>query len=65
MTLGNKFLRSLFFYLLKINELEKKADVAKWIKAVDCGSTTRGFNSRRSPIRKEIKLNKVLLSYKK
>ena len=25
------------------------ADVAKWIKAVDCESTTRGFNSRRSP----------------
>jgi hypothetical protein len=24
--------------------------VAKWIKAVDCGSTMRGFNSRRSPI---------------
>ena len=26
------------------------ADVAKWIKAVDCESTMRGFNSRRSPI---------------
>ena len=25
------------------------ADVAKWIKAVDCESTMRGFNSRRSP----------------
>ena len=30
--------------------LRKGADVAKWIKAVDCESTTRGFNSRRSPI---------------
>ena len=28
------------------------ADVAKWIKAVDCESTMRGFNSRRSPITK-------------
>ena len=28
------------------------ADVAKWIKAVDCESTMRGFNSRRSPINK-------------
>lgn len=28
------------------------ADVAKWIKAVDCESTTRGFNPRRSPINK-------------
>lgn len=27
------------------------ADVAKWIKAVDCESTMRGFNSRRSPIK--------------
>lgn len=26
------------------------ADVAKWIKAMDCGSITRGFNPRRSPI---------------
>lgn len=26
------------------------ADVAKWIKAVDCESTMRGFNSRRSPM---------------
>ena len=26
------------------------ADVAKWIKAVDCESTMRGFNSRRSPV---------------
>jgi hypothetical protein len=26
------------------------ADVAKWIKAVDCESTMRGFNSRPSPI---------------
>ena len=25
-------------------------DVAKWIKAMDCESTMRGFNSRRSPI---------------
>ena len=31
------------------------ADVAKWIKAVDCGSTTRGFNSRRSPILNRLK----------
>ena len=29
------------------------ADVAKWIKAVDCESTMRGFNSRRSPQTKE------------
>ena len=28
------------------------ADVAKWIKAVDCESTMRGFNSRRSPSEK-------------
>lgn len=28
------------------------ADVAKWIKAVDCESTMRGFNSRRSPIKR-------------
>ncbi|KAJ6854814.1 hypothetical protein NC651_039695 [Populus alba x Populus x berolinensis] len=28
------------------------ADVAKWIKAVDCESTTRGFNPRRSSKRK-------------
>ena len=27
------------------------ADVAKWIKAVDCEFTMRGFNSRRSPIK--------------
>lgn len=27
------------------------ADVAKWIKAMDCGSITRGFNPRRSPIK--------------
>lgn len=34
------------------NPLARKgADVAKWIKAVDCESTMRGFNSRRSPIR--------------
>ena len=26
------------------------ADVAKRIKAMDCGSITRGFNPRRSPI---------------
>ncbi|KAF9660699.1 hypothetical protein SADUNF_SadunfPtG0004400 (chloroplast) [Salix dunnii] len=26
------------------------ADVAKWLKAVDCESTMRGFNSRHSPI---------------
>lgn len=33
------------------NPLARKgADVAKWIKAVDCESTMRGFNSRRSPI---------------
>lgn len=31
--------------------LAKGADVAKWIKAMDCGSITRGFNPRRSPIR--------------
>lgn len=24
-------------------------DVTKWIKAVDCESTMRGFNSRHSP----------------
>ena len=30
--------------------LAKGADVAKWIKAMDCGSITRGFNPRRSPI---------------
>ena len=35
------------------NPLARKgADVAKWIKAVDCESTTRGFNPRRSPINK-------------
>ena len=36
-----------FFYL---NRNSVGADVAKWIKAVDCESTMRGFNSRRSPI---------------
>lgn len=29
---------------------QEGADVAKWIKAMDCGSITRGFNPRRSPI---------------
>ena len=32
-------------------QMAKGADVAKWIKAMDCGSITRGFNPRRSPIR--------------
>ena len=31
----------------------KGADVAKWIKAVDCEFTTRGFDPRRSPTLKE------------
>ena len=35
------------FFNLKIKK--RGADVAKWIKAVDCESTMRGFNSRRSP----------------
>ena len=34
---------------MQINKKNLGADVAKWIKAVDCESTMRGFNSRRSP----------------
>jgi hypothetical protein len=35
----------------KILSLARKGmDVAKWIKAVDCGFTMCGFNFRRSPI---------------
>lgn len=40
-------------FVLKSKNL-RGADVAKWIKAVDCESTMRGFNSRRSPITKMI-----------
>lgn len=32
------------------SQVVEGADVAKWIKAMDCGSITRGFNPRRSPI---------------
>lgn len=37
---------------MQINKEIGGADVAKWIKAVDCESTMRGFNSRRSPSEK-------------
>ena len=39
------------FYMLPPNCFLNScgADVAKWVKAVDCESTMRGFNSRRSP----------------
>lgn len=42
-----------------LSQIEKEsseglgADVAKWFKAVDCESTTRGFNPRHSPIKKQ------------
>ena len=46
--ISSQFFVVIFFFNLEI--FRKGADVAKWIKAVDCESTMRGFNSRRSPL---------------
>jgi hypothetical protein len=51
MLMEKKLYYIVLLLLYNITRLDNSrgADVAKWIKAVDCESTMRGFNSRRSP----------------
>lgn len=52
-------MESFLFLMSKKKKRIVGADVAKWIKAVDCESTMRGFNSRRSPINNLMNLSQL------